>query len=269
MAALSLSKESDTDKAKFSSEYHEFRMNKDRKLHNRLQDPGRFQHVSQREERSSISRDSTRAIMSGKYFSIYRGMDIMKGPEEMMVLCQLLWHVKPRTVIELGAFTGASAIWMADILKLSEVECSIYSVDIDLSLLQPQTKKLQPSNVTFIEGNCEKLETVFPAVFLAAQPHPWVVIEDAQPSLAAEEFFHHYFTPGDYFVCEDTNPDIPTAVGAGGVYEGYEEWGLTKLHAWKRFLAKHGNKYAIDSFFTDFYGYNSTSHWDGFVRCMK
>ena len=78
-------------------------------------------------------------------------------------------------MIELGAYIGSSALWMADILKLSEVECYLYSLDIDLSLLQPKTNflmALQLSNVTFIESNCEKLETVFPAEFLVKQLHP-------------------------------------------------------------------------------------------------
>ena len=44
---------------------------------------------------------------------------------------------------------------------------------------------------------------------------------------------------------------------------------MGKLHAWRKFLAKYGDKYAIDTFFTDYYGYNSTSHLDGFVRRMK
>ena len=158
---------------------------------------------------------------------------------------------------------------MADVLKLSDVECNIYSVDIDLSLLEPRAKELQPSNVTFIEGDCEKIETVLPADFLATQPHPWIVIDDVHDGMEAEEHFNNHVAPGDYIVCEDTNPDLPSEIGAGSIYEGYTDWGSAKLHAWKRFLAKNGDKYAIDTFFTDLFGYNSTSNWDGFARCMK
>ena len=270
VAALSLSKENDNDKTKFASHYYEFRMSKDKRLQELLQDPGRFQHVSQREERSIVSADAMMASYLGKYFSVYRGVELMKAPAEMMVLYQLFWHVRPRTVIELGAYAGGSAIWMADMLKLSEVECNIYSVDIDLSLLQPQAKELQPPNVTFIEGNCEKLEAVFSAEFLAKQPHPWVVIEDAHESMEpALEYLHHHLTPGDYIVCEDTTPDAPVVREVGGVFEQYERLGPIKLHAWKKFLAKYEDKYAVDTFFNDYYGYNCTSYWDGFVRRMK
>ena len=117
--------------------------------------------------------------------------------------------------------------------------------------------------MSFIEGDCKKIETVFPATFLATQPHQWVVIEDARDGMEAV-LGHCHLTSGDYIVCEDTNANLPSAAEAD-----YDKWGLPKLHAWKRFLAKHGDKYAIDTFFTDLFGYNSTSNWDGFVRRMK
>ena len=255
------------------SSYHGYVRDKDGALQTRLKDPTRFQHVSEREERSVFPPETWRAILSGKYFNIYRGLDIMKGPVDMTVYSQLFWHVRPRTVIELGAFTGASAIWMADVLKHSEIECNIFSVDIDLSLLQPLAKKLQPPNVTFLEGDCMEIEKVFPSDFLSTQPRPMIVIDDAHQNFdVVMAHFHRHIVPGDYLVCEDTTPYVPMSPfsnGAGGVYEGYEDWGPEKLHDWKGFLATHNDKYAIDAFFTDFYGYNSTSNWDGFARRMK
>ena len=273
----SLSKESDVDHEVFRygedntpSSYRYFFLNKKKRLQARLQDPERFQHVTQRKESTIFSRETLKEYFPGKYLCVYRGMDMMKAPTELMVYTQMFWHVRPRTVFELGAYTGASAIWMADVLKLSEVDCNIYSVDCDLSLLEPRAKELQPSNLTFIEGNCERLETILPADFLAIQPHPWVVIEDVHDGMEASlEHFHHHLTPGDYVICEDTSPDLPSEIGAGSIYEGYGDWGPAKLHAWKRFLAKHGDKYAIDTFFTDLFGYNSTTSWDGFARRMK
>ena len=237
-----------------TSSYHDYVRDKYGALQARLKDPKRFQHVSEREERSVFPPETGRAIISGKYFTIYRGLDILKGPEDMTVYSQLFWHVRPRTVIELGAFTGASAIWMADVLKHSEIECNIFSVDIDLSLLQPLTKKLQPPNVTFLEGDCMEIEKVFPSDFLSTQPRPMIVIDDAHKNFdVVMSYFHRHVVPGDYLVCEDTAPYLPTSIGAGGVYEGYEELGPEKLHIRKRFLATHNDKCAIDAFFTDFY----------------
>jgi len=62
----------------------------------------------------------------------------------MVIYTQLFWYVKPATVIEIGAYSGGTAVWMADMLKLMNVECSVYSMDIDLSLIDNRVKKLQP-----------------------------------------------------------------------------------------------------------------------------
>ena len=189
------------------SHYSNYVRDKGRALQARLKDSTRFQHVSEREERSVFPPETGRAVISGKYFTIYRGMDILKGPEDMTVYSQLFWYVRPRTVIELGAFTGASAIWMADVLKLSEIECNIFSVDIDLSLLQPLAKKLQPPNVTFLEGDCMEIEKVLPSDFLSTQPRPMIVIDDAHHNFdVVMAHFHRHLVPGDYLVCEDTSP---------------------------------------------------------------
>ena len=73
---------------------------------------------------------ATEAMVAGKYLGFYRGIDLLKGPEDLFIL---FWHVRPHTVIELGSFTGASALWMTDALKGSNIECIVFSVDIDLS----------------------------------------------------------------------------------------------------------------------------------------
>ena len=41
---------------------------------------------------------------------------------------------------------------------------------------------------------------------------------------------------------------------------------LTELRS---FLNEYKDWYSVDSFFTDFFGYNATWHWHGFIRRMK
>ena len=177
----------------------------------------------------------------------------------------MFWHVRPRTVIELGSFTGASALWMTDALEGADIECNVFSVDIDHSLLHPKIKSLQPPNLSFIEGDCHNIKEVLPSEFLSAQPRPMIVIDDAHENFEnVMDHFHHHLIPGDYIVCEDTWPYVPSEV-----FDNSVRWGLWKLHAWKKFLGKYGDMYAVDSFFCDYYGYNASSNWDGFARRMK
>ena len=251
--------------------YKNFLTDKPKLLQARLDDPKRFQHISEREERSLIPAEASRKMIAAKYFSVYRGMDMLKGPLDTAVLSQLFWHVRPRTVIELGAFTGGSAIWMTDDLNNANIESNVFSVDIDLSLLHPSAKTIKPPNLTFIEGDTREIEKVLPSIFLAAQPHPFVLIDDAHEDFdRLMEHFHQHLIPGDYILCEDTCPFVSMTVDNPlHTDSDHIDIGLEKLHSWKTFLAKHGDVYAVDSFFCDYFGYNASSNWDGYVRRMK
>ena len=60
-----------------------------------------------------------------------------------------------------------------------------------------------------------------------------------------------------------------TCMGMGKVYSDCkEEWGPGKLNWLRRFLTEHDQYYAVDSFFTDFFGYNGTANWNGYIRRM-
>ena len=224
--------------------------------------------LNEREERSDLHFNSVKGIISGKYRSVYRGIDILKAPVDTEIL---FWYIKPRTVIELGSFTGGSALWIVDTLNTSNIECNVFSVDIDLSNLHPMAKQHQPTNLSFFEGDNKEINRVLTPEFLHAQPHPFIVIDDAHSDFdVVMEYFDKFLIPGDYLVCEDTSPDIPDSLQGGlDTGEGYIRVGLEKLMIWKRFLEKHGDKYAVDSFYSDFFGYNASSNWDGYVRRMK
>ena len=80
------------------------------------------------------------------------------------------------------------------------------------------------------------------------------------------DHFHRHLIPGDYIICEDTCPELlASAFGSTG---DERSLGLEKLHSWKQFLNKH-NTYAVDSFYSDCFGYNASSNWNGYVRRMK
>ena len=258
-----LSKENDPD------DYKQLLSDRADILQERLKDPNRFQPIGMREERSILSPETVKSIMTGKYINcVYRGIEMLKGPEDLAILYQVLWHVKPRTVIELGAFTGASALWIADSLNISNIECNVFSTDIDLSLLHPLTKAAQPPNLTFIECDNSDIDKFLSSDFLKKQPHPFIIIDDAHENFdKAMGHFHHYTIPGDYILCEDTSPDV--TFGMIDKRNIYVPAGFKKLNIWKQFLAKHGDTYAIDSFFCDLFGYNGSSNWDGYARRMK
>ena len=63
-------------------------------LKKRLNNPRRFQRINDREERGIIPMSVTRSMVAGKVLSFYRGIDMLKGPEDTAILYQMLWHLK-------------------------------------------------------------------------------------------------------------------------------------------------------------------------------
>ena len=71
----------------------------------------RYQPLVDRETRSELPPEVQKAQYRGKYLTLYRGHQLLKTPEEDLIIYQqIFWHIKPRTIIEVGTFTGAAAI---------------------------------------------------------------------------------------------------------------------------------------------------------------
>lgn len=61
---------------------------------------------------------------------------------------------------------------------------------------------------------------------------------------------------------------MPKQVGMGGAYGEFITYGPVCLNPLKKFLSEHEKECAVDSYFTDFFGYNNSSNWHGYVRRM-
>lgn len=251
--------------------YRNFITDKKTSLQARLENPKRFQRISEREERSDLNAESMKGIIAGKYNQVYRGIDFLKAPEDFGIYNQMFWYIKPRTVIEIGVFRGASVLWIADTLKALKIDCDVFGIDIDLSLLSPQAKAERPPNVTFLESESKHIDRLLPSSVLDTLSHPIIIIDDAHDDFdIALNHLDKHLIPGDYIVCEDTSPDIAESGHTGlDAQEGYVPAGMLKLNRWREFLEQQGDKYAVDAFFSDFYGYNASSNWNGYVRKMK
>lgn len=223
----------------------------------------RFVPFASREMRSDISRESVAKISEGKHYASYRGIPMAKDPFDIVLYEMLFYELQPRTVIELGAYSGASAYWMADTLRNFRIESQVISVDIDLSLVDPDVRN--DGSVKFVEGNCEQIEDVFPPDVLRDLPHPLILIDDAHVNIEGvyRHFHEHSFQPGDYLIIEDTIPWIP---GDFGTTDGGKAWGDWKSTEIQEFFREHEADYRVDCYYADFFGYNATWNWNGFVK---
>ena len=161
----------------------------------------------------------------------WKGMPLFKTAYDFSIYTMLLWALRPATIIELGAGAGASAIWLADLATTFWIDSTVYSVDV-------RKPDVEHDRVSFIEGDCTRIDTVFEEKILRNAAHPWLIIEDAHVNVyGVLSCFHPYIVPGDYVVVEDS---------AG------------KQEDIGRFLEEQPGRYKVDTHYTDFFGRNVT-----------
>ncbi len=168
----------------------------------------------------------------------WKGMPLFKTVYDFSIYTMLLWTLKPRTIIELGSGTGASAIWLADLTTTFGINAIVYSVDV-------KKPELQHDKIRFVQGDCRTINTVFDEDLLRNAAHPWMLIEDAHVNVyGVLSHFHSYIRQGDYVVIEDSagkQDDIAT------------------------FLGHQPDCYKVDTYYTDFFGRNVTCAQDSIL----
>lgn len=171
----------------------------------------------------------------------WKGLPLFKTAFDMALMPMLLAEVKPATVFEVGSGSGASALWIADLLRIHGNNAAVHSVDIRASAASdPQ--------VTYYAGDCRQPEALFPTTVLTAAPHPWLVMEDAHTNVdGVLAHMDQFMARGDYLMVEDSNG---------------------KRDAILTLLKDRPERYAVDTFFTDFFGRNATVAMDSILRRM-
>jgi cephalosporin hydroxylase len=224
----------------------ETRARLDRRL--RWREQGRFVPWPQRRQvdlsglwprrRSEIPDDVL--IMSQGVMDVlrWRGLELFKSVFDFALLPMVLAEIRPATILEIGSGGGASAVWLADIAAMQELDCTILSVDV-----APVT--VEHPGVRFILGDAGDLGRALPPEW--GDRGPRVVIEDAHVNVdRAIEYVDAFLRPGDYLIVEDS---------------------IGKADTLGRFHASRPGVYAVDTRYTDFFGRNATSCIDSiFVK---
>ncbi len=225
----------------------------------------RFVKISDREDRCDIPKSAWRPLTENYNLQTWKGVKMDKSPLEIALYPMLIYELQPKTIIELGADTGGSAVWLADQLKLFDIEGIVYSVDIDLSLLDEKAKL--EHKIEFLEGDCNKIDAVFSPTLLSKLAHPWLIVEDAHVNLVGLlDYFHHNgLHSGDYLIIEDTNKALWREWSDWEDREFIERMG-SKLDLLKRWLIKHRNEYLIDTYYQDMFGYNGSKNWNSILK---
>ncbi|MCC9743064.1 CmcI family methyltransferase [Streptomyces sp. MNU89] len=165
----------------------------------------------------------------------WAGLPLVKSVYDAAIIPMLISELRPASIIELGSGSGASAVWMADVAASAGLEPAVLSVD-------RKPVAARDARVTFLRGDLTEIETVLGRAELSALEHPWLVVEDAHVNVRG--VLAHFDTvarPGDYLVIEDS---------------------IVKRADLLAFLESAGQRYALDTRYTDAFGENVTSAVD-------
>ena len=192
----------------------------------------RFVPFFHRPQTSHIHMDTFLLSQGVKDCLTWRGIALGKSIYDFALIPMILWENQPVTILEIGSGEGASAMWMADVCKSSELFAQVYSVDI-------QPPNIIYDGVTFLQGNSEKIHDIFDVKNL---PHPWLIVEDAHVNVnEIIKYFEKHMHTGDYMIIEDS-------------------------------LGKKGstleipNTLLVDAYYCDYFGRNVTSAMNTILR---
>ena len=227
----------------------------------------RFVKIAEREDRCDIPKSSWRPLTENAYLQTWKGVLLEKDPMQIAAYPMLINELQPKTIIELGALKGGSAIWLADQLEQFGIEGKVYSVDNDLSQLDEKAKI--DSRINFLEGDCREIDAVLSTDLLATLAHPWLIIEDVHDNLAGilEHFYHNGLQTGDYLIIEDTNKFMWEVWSDWGDQELIER-GSRKMDDLRNWLMNNQDEYLIDTYYQDMYGYNASKNWNSIIKIV-
>lgn len=143
------------------------------------------------------------------YVDLYKGVRILKFPEDLRTYERLIEDSKPEVIVELGVESGGSSIWFADRLDSLCGGGEVIGVDLDLN--QAKQQVVGDKRITLLQGDLNSPEIVEKIKKIVAGRRA-MVIEDAAHTLectsSALENYWNLVPVGGWFIVEDGIVDI-------------------------------------------------------------
>lgn len=187
-------------------------------------------------------------IKADKYKYTYNfswlGRPIIKFPNDIVIMQEIIWDVKPDLIIETGIAHGGSIIFSASILELLGADGQVVAVDIDIRQHNRQEIEKHPmyKRITMFEGDSTSPEIVDKIREIAQTKSTVMVFLDSlhthEHVLKEMDLYAPMVSVGSYLVLPDTFIEyFPKG------YYGDRPWdvGNNPMTALREFLAKNNN----------------------------
>ena len=105
--------------------------------------------------RTFLSSDVLVTSQGVKNCMTWRGKPLYKSVYDFSLFPIMIWDIRPKTIIEIGSGDGNSAIWMADLCEMYEIDCHIHSMDIQKAKIRKR------KTLNFLEGDSNNIKEIF------------------------------------------------------------------------------------------------------------
>ena len=184
------------------------------------------------------------------YELTWLGIPIIQIPEDIVMMQELLYKVRPRVVVETGVAHGGSAIFYASMLKLIGGG-RVVAVDIEIRKYNRLAIQSHPMSdrVTLIEGSSVEPTIVRQVEDAIAGDEPVLVALDSNHTrdhVRCElELYSRFVAPGSYVVVFDTVMDLVASAPSG-----QSDWRETGAGAAVRDFLRDHPEFEVDSYYT-------------------
>ena len=197
------------------------------------------------------------------------GRPIIKYPNDVVIMQEIIWEVKPDLIIETGIAHGGSIIFSASMLELIGGDGQVVAVDIDIRKHNRIEIEKHPmfKRIIMLEGDCLSNKTLRRIGEIAKDKKKVMVFLDSNHThnhvLKELELYSPFVTVGSYLILPDTFIEyFPKG------YYSNRPWdvGNNPMTALRMFLSKN------DNFIVDKARSNKliiTEAFDGYLKRVK
>jgi len=198
----------------------------------------------------------------------WMGRPIIQYPQDVMALQEIVWRVRPRTIVETGIAHGGSSVFFASMLELLGGDGRVVAVDIDIRAHNRTAIEAHPmhARIDMIEGSSVDAG-VAGAVRALVREGPVMVVLDSNHTrdhVARElALYAPLVTKGSYLVVMDT---VVEYMPQGAFPDRPWGKGDNPLTAVREFLAGT-DRFVVDTDIED--KLLVTVAPSGYLRCVK
>jgi cephalosporin hydroxylase len=152
----------------------------------------------------AISKDYIMMFYAAKpwHSNRYRGLQLLKIPNDLWIMQEIIQEIKPDLIIETGSRNGASTLWFADQLNVIG-KGEVLSIELDMKWDMPKHER-----VTYIKGSSVSDDVIEQVKRKVDGKRTVMVNLDSDHSkshvLREMELYGPFVTLGSYMIVEDT-----------------------------------------------------------------